>query len=59
MSDPHKNLLSFKSAKKAMLCSVNHINKTEINVSKNIKKNFNFKVTDVEMIISGTCQKHT
>ena len=35
------------------------INKTEIDVSKNIKKNFNFNVTDVEMIISGTCQKHT
>ena len=24
MSDPHKNLISFKSAKKAMLCSLNH-----------------------------------
>ena len=34
MSDPHKNLISFKSAKKAMLCSLNHINKTEI---KNLK----------------------
>ena len=34
MSDPHKNLLSFKNAKKAMLCSLNHINKTEI---KNLK----------------------
>ena len=34
MSDPYKNLLSLKSAKKAMLCSLNHINKTEI---KNLK----------------------
>ena len=34
MSDPNKNLISFKSAKKAMLCSLNHINKTEI---KNLK----------------------
>ena len=30
MSDPYKNLLSFKNAKKAMLCSINHTNKTEI-----------------------------
>ena len=34
MSDPHKNLLSFKNAKKAMLCSLNHVNKTE---TKNLK----------------------
>ena len=35
------------------------IEKPEVDVSKTMMKNFNFNVTDVEMIISGTCQKHT
>ena len=35
------------------------INKNNIDISKTILKNFNFKVTDIEMTISGTCKKHT
>ena len=35
------------------------INKNNIDISKTILRNFNFKVTDVEMTISGTCKKHT
>ena len=35
------------------------INKNNIDISKTILRNFNFKVTDIEMTISGTCKKHT
>ena len=35
------------------------INKNNIDISKTILRNFNFKVLDIEMTISGTCKKHT
>ena len=35
------------------------INKNNIDISKTILKDFNFKVSDIEMTISGTCKKHT
>ena len=35
------------------------VNKNNIDISKTILRNFNFKVSDIEMTISGTCKKHT
>ena len=35
------------------------IYKNNIDVSKTILRDFNFKVSDIEMTISGTCKKHT
>ena len=35
------------------------IKKNNIDISKTILRNFNFKVLDIEMTISGTCKKHT
>ena len=35
------------------------IKKNNIDISKTILRSYNFKVTDIEMTISGTCKKHT